>query len=196
MKKFSIILFFFVGALVSCNSHNQDKISSKNYVELAEQLLRQNKKYGENDTTADSALLKAIAFLDKAVELDSTNIQAYQDKIMILTILGNRNSEIITTLQKLLKLKPDFAEGYMQLGLIYENLKIYDSAKFAYGQAKIGFMKQRSSDQRNYNLVFVEFLITKNKKAVLVKLNELNFSDSEFKKTMILEINEWIKGEY
>ena len=196
MKKFNGIIFFIVLLLISCTSQDQNKINSKNNVQLAEKIIRENKKYSIEDTTANSSLLKALTYLDKAIEFDSTNIQAYQDKIMVLTILGNRNSELIKPLLKLLELKPDFAEGFIQLGLIYENLKNYDSAKLAYRQASIRFLKRIPSDNRNYDLVFVEFLITKSKSATLEKLKEFDIKDPELKKNLILEIDEWIKGEY
>lgn len=192
----NLIYFLLVTVLflISCNSQDQNKTDSKNNVIKAEKILADNKKYNEEDTTADSSILKALTYLEKAIKLDSTNIRAYQDKITVLTILGNRSSDLAETLNRLLELKPDFAEGFLQLGLIYENQKKYDSANLAFRQARFSFLKRKPTDNRNYSLVFVEFLITKSKSATLMKLNELDIKDKEIKKMLILDIDEWVKG--
>ena len=194
MRKFRDKILFIGLLLVSCNSQEQNKINSKNNVLMAEEIIADSKKYNQEDTTADSSLLKALTYLEKAIKLDSTNIRAYQDKITALTILGNRSSDLAKTLSDLLKLKPNFAEGFLQLGLIYENHKNYDSANLAFKHARINFLKREPTDNRNYNLVFVEFLITKSKSSTLEKLNELDFKDEQLKKILILDIAEWVKG--
>lgn len=194
MRKFENIIFFIGLLLISCNSQNQNKVNSENDVLLAEKILAENKKYNKEDTSADSSLLKALTYLENAIKLDPTNIRAYQSKITVLLILGNRSSDLAKTLSELLKLKPNFAEGFLQLGLIYENHKNYDSANLAFRHARINFLKRQPTDNRNYNLVFVEFLITKSKNSTLEKLNELYFKDEKLKKLLILNIDEWVKG--
>ena len=194
MNKKKYIVFLIGLVLLSCNSQDQNKIRSKKNVQLAEKILEQHRKYTEEDTTANSALLEALAYVDQAIEFDSTNVPAYQNKITLLTILGNRKNDLIKPLVELVKLKPNFAEGFFQLGLIYESQKHHDSATFAFNQAKNRFLKRPASDTRNYNLVLLEFLITKNENAALEKLKEIDVKDVELKKKLLLDIDAWEKG--
>lgn len=86
-------------------------------------------------TNDDSVLLRdAIVLLDKAISIDSTYYLAYANKAMILQHL-NKNKEAIRVLDKITKIQPDYAEGFLSQGLIYEELGNIDSANKKYKEA-------------------------------------------------------------
>lgn len=192
MNKLINMLFSSVLLLASCNSMSQNTIQSKKNVQAADEIIKDHISHSE-ELNSQKALLKALDYLDKAIEFDSLNMLAYQNKVTVLTVL-KKHSELIKPLVKLVELKKDFAEGYVTLGLAYENLQKYDSANLAYKNAQTSYLKQKPSDNRNYNLIFIEFLLTKDKNATMRKLKEFDIHDPELKKKLILEIDDWVIG--
>lgn len=176
----------------SCNSQSQDTLESKKYVQIAQKIFNDNYQFSDQ-LKSQQALTEAVEYLDKALAIDSTNTNALENKISILTILG-KTSEKVEPLKKLLVLKPDFAESYISLGAIYEHLKSFDLANTTYKKAEIAYLKRPPSDNRNYHLVFVTFLLTRDKNVTLKKVKELDFKDSEELKNLYIDIDEWSKG--
>lgn len=62
----------------------------------------------------------ALSYLDKAIEKDQTNASFYQAKGVCLDKLG-RQDEAIQAYKKAVEIKPDNADSYYNLGVIYVN---------------------------------------------------------------------------
>lgn len=187
IKKISVVFFSLIVLANSCASQN-DKIKSYNNVQLAEQIIKENISHIETDSSK-SAFLKALKYLNKAIELDSLNKQAYQNKVTVLKELG-RVTDVILTLSKLLTIDPEYAEGYIVLGFNYEKLQKFDLAKMAYENAKSIFLKKFSSDLRNSNLIFIEYLITKDTNEAFGKLKSFPIKNLELEESVRLQIHE------
>ncbi len=183
----SLLLFF-----VSCDSRNR-KLESQKDVVAAEKIIKNNLSYSPdlNNQIQDS-LEKALGYLTKAIELDSLNGHAYKDKITVLTNL-NRSIDT-TTLMKLLRIEPDFAEGYIELGNIYVKYGNIETAKTNYEKAKQIYLNKPSTDLRNLNLIVIEFLITNDKNLALSKLQQYPIESADVKKAAISQIDEISKG--
>lgn len=63
---------------------------------------------------------EALSYLDKAIEMDSTNASFYQARGVCLDKLGHQD-EAIQAYKKAIELKPDNADAYYNLGVIYVN---------------------------------------------------------------------------
>lgn len=83
----------------------------------------------------DSTLLnKALLMSNKAIKQDTQYYLAFVTKAMILCKL-NRNYEAIETLKKILETKHDYAEGFANLGFIYEKSGNFSEANYYYHEA-------------------------------------------------------------
>ena len=182
LKKILSLFFFFILLLIASCVANENKSESRKKVKRAEQIIKGN--LGYSATVGDStkeALGKALDLLNEAIELDSTDTLAYLDKV---TVLRNLNREVDSKMWiKILDLKPNFAEGYMELGFLYERRKNMDSAELSYRKARSIYLNKPISDLRNLNLIILEFLITNDKKGALNKLTEYPIQDSDLRKT-------------
>jgi|GEM_PF-3200416 len=105
MKYSKFITFIFL-ILFSCKS---DKISEKS-VELNNKAVNSisAKKYSD-----------ALKYSEEAIKADEKNYNAYTIKAQML-LKENKLSEAEKTIQKQLRIKPDFAEGWTFKGLINE----------------------------------------------------------------------------
>ena len=105
MKYSKFITFIFL-ILFSCKS---DKISEKS-VELNNKAVNSisAKKYSD-----------ALKYSEEAIKADKKNYNAYTIKAQML-LKENKLSEAEKTIQKQLRIKPDFAEGWTFKGLINE----------------------------------------------------------------------------
>ncbi len=186
------ILFLILFSVISssCVSQKQDKNKSIYYEKQSSQLIESTTDTSEQDLYK---LHKALDFINKSIEHDSLNINAYNLKTTILLRLGKYNDAILT-LNKLLRIKKSFAEGYTLLGLTYEKIKSMDSANIAFNKAKEIYLTKPSNDLRNFNLITLEYLITKNKSEALKKLEEYNITNDELKKSLELELEELEKN--
>lgn len=183
---FTSLLFFFG------YSQSQDTLESKKYVKIAQKIFNDNYQFNDQ-LKSQQALTEAVKYLNKALEIDSTNTNALENKITIFKILG-KTSEMVEPIEKLLLLKPDYAESYLQLGAVYEYLQSYDLANITYKKAERAYLISPPSDYRNYHLVFITFLLTRDKNVTLKKVKELEFKDSEELKNLYIDIDEWCKG--
>lgn len=117
-------------------------------------------------TSEDTSLLrKAIALLNKAISIDSLYYLAYANKAMALKHLG-QNNEAIQILCIITKLRPDYAEGFSNLGFSYEKRGNMDSAYIKYKSAIIAYnnrIKRSNNLSDKINRAFILSLIDKEK---------------------------------
>lgn len=79
--------------------------------------------------------LEALELLDKAITVDSSYFMAYATKANILANL-QRYDEAMEVLNHLVtKVKPDDAEAYTFIGMLYEKKRQNDSARMQYEEA-------------------------------------------------------------
>ena len=135
-------------------------------------------------TYKDSSLLHdALILLDKAIIIDSLYQLAYANKAMVLEYLG-RNEDAINALTVIVKLRPDYAEGFTYLGYKYEKLGNMDSANISYRSA-ISAYSRRIERTNNVldklNRAFIISLIDKDKGLQeMEKIVEKNPDDKTF----------------
>lgn len=185
MKNLIINLFYLSILTNSCLSQN-NKLKSKRDVDSAEYLIKNNLVYSSTlNDSSQQRLKRALNYINKAIELDSLNTAAYQDKLTILENLGKGFDPAI--MSKILQLH-SFAEGYIALGGYYESLNKFDSAKKEYNKARLLYLKKSDNDSRTGNLIYVEFLISNNKSEALSDLKQLK--DSILKDEVIQAIEE------
>jgi len=190
--KIHIIIFFVLNSTLSCTSQER-KAQAQRDIEIAENLVKQNLSYTPNLNDSNrNGFTKALNYINKAIELEPQNVRAYKDKLTILNNLGITPDP--TILIKLLELDPNFAEGYIQLGQIYEKLNKIDSATISYKNARSIYLKKPSNDLRNLNLIVIEFLITNDKNEALNKLQEFPILNTNLKEAVQNDINEIMKS--
>lgn len=160
-----------------CISQNNKLLSQEN-LRIADSILIKN--INHSDSLSEGVkldFLNALSYLDIAIELDSMNIGAYESKISVLREL-KRYKDVIPTLKKQLSLDPSNAEGYVMLGEYYNTNNEVDSSVIAFTRAKKNFLARPPSDLRNANLIYVEYMITKDKVKALGLLKEFPIQDS------------------
>jgi len=109
-----IILFLFT----SCNNI-KDQFNPKS-VELNNQAIKMMQQGMMSDgREKEEYYSKALNLFDKAIEIDSSLINSYDNKINILVDLSRYNEAIEVLDLKLIR-QPDLAEGYFLLGLLFE----------------------------------------------------------------------------
>jgi tetratricopeptide (TPR) repeat protein len=62
--------------------------------------------------------LNAYKYFDKSISLDATNPFPVQNKAVLLS-MQNKNGEAYVLLDKLIQVKPDFIDAYVQRGFLY-----------------------------------------------------------------------------
>lgn len=186
-------LFFLLFIIIFLNNgciSQKRNLQSEGNVRLADSIIIKNLNH--INPLPDSTRFnfqKALDYLDNAIELDSTNVAAYQSRITVLSELQMTN-EIISTLKKRLSFDSSFAEGYMMLGKYYEINEKADSSLIVFSRAKEILLNRPSSDFRNSNIIYIEYLISKNKSEALNKLQEYPIKDSTLLRDIKAEIAE------
>ncbi len=120
---------------------------------------------------------KAIEKIDIAIRLAPKNYLFYATKVDMLLKL-DKYQDAIKELQKIENFKDNYAEGYMNQGMIYDLLELHDSALIQYNKAldsynfKIDEYKEDSDSQAylEINRLFV-FILSKDS---IIATNEFN----------------------
>lgn len=79
---------------------------------------------------------KAIGFFDEAISTGYTFMEPYKEKALVLYRQG-QYMEALKVLDKAVKIKSSFAEGYFYMGLCFEKLNRLEDAKESYETALI-----------------------------------------------------------
>ncbi len=79
---------------------------------------------------------KAMAFFDEAINTTYTFMEPYKEKALLLYRQGNY-MDALRVLDKAVKIKSSYAEGYYYMGLCFEKLNRLDDAKESYETALI-----------------------------------------------------------
>ncbi len=110
---------------------------------------------------------EAISILDKAIEKEKTNASFYLAKGTALDKLG-RQDDAIEVYKKALEVKPDFADAYYNIGVIYFNrgVKQFDVANAVptSDQAHYEIEKNKSDDQFKIAVPYLEKAVETNPK--------------------------------
>ena len=120
---------------------------------------------------------KAIEKIDIAIRFAPKNYIFYATKADMLLKL-DKYKDALKELQKIEKFKDNYAEGYMSQGMIYDLLKLYDSAQIQYNKALDSYnfifdKYEEDSDSQVYteiNRLFVLILL----KDSIIATNEFN----------------------
>ena len=115
--------------------------------------------YREDEEVLDTVLFE----LNRAIDIDSSNYVFYTNKATVLSLL-NRDENAIKALEKATKIKPNFAENLMYLGLLNESIGADSIANSWYSQAIKAYDERIENDQsivsnkinRAYLLFFTE----------------------------------------
>lgn len=106
-------------------------------------------------TRIDSLLLdSAIVLLNKAIKIDKQYYIAYANKAMVNSKL-NKYNEAIKTLDDIVKLKTDYAEGILSQGFLFEKIADSINARNKYNKAIEAYLK-RLHDPNEINKVNVQ----------------------------------------
>ena len=148
MKILKLILILFV--VCSCGS---DKISEKS-IDLNNKAVNaiSNEKYDD-----------ALKLADEAINEDVNNYNAYTVKAQIL-IKQNKLNEATKVVEKLLEIKPDFAEGWTYMGLINNLNRNQKQANIDYKKGIELFQKRNQNNEftpenNDTNIYYSLFLI-------------------------------------
>jgi len=110
---------------------------------------------------------EAISILDKAIEKEKTNASLYLTKGAALEKLG-RPDDAIEAYKKAMEVKPDFADAYYNIGVIYFNrgVKQFDVANAVptSNQAQYEIEKNKSDDQFKIAVPYLEKAVEFNPK--------------------------------
>ena len=115
--------------------------------------------YREDEEVLDTVLFE----LNRAIDIDSSNYVFYTNKDTVLSLL-NQDNNAIKALEKATKIKPNFAENLMYLGLLNESIGADSIANSWYSQAIKAYDERIENDQsivsnkinRAYLLFFTE----------------------------------------
>ncbi|HAW81860.1 MAG TPA: hypothetical protein DCX27_20440 [Balneola sp.] len=115
--------------------------------------------YREDEEVLDTVLFE----LNRAIDIDSSNYVFYTNKATVLSLL-NQDNNAIKALEKATKIKPNFAENLMYLGLLNESIGADSIANSWYSQAIKAYDERIENDQsivsnkinRAYLLFFTE----------------------------------------
>ncbi|MBN1111607.1 MAG: hypothetical protein JXA53_01685 [Bacteroidales bacterium] len=89
-------------------------------------------------------LIKALSFLNVAIEKNCKNEAAYLNKVSI-HVSFSEYTKAISDIKSLFKVKGEYAEGLMYIGLLYETLNVSDSSNIFYQKALDSFNKRIKS---------------------------------------------------
>ena len=127
------------------------------------------KKYPKNK----DSLNKSLEYLSKAIEMDSTSIESYINKMIIFNLLKQRH-KVIEEAKAILEFNSDNIvvniNAYLNLGNEYMNIGNIDSANFNYDMAKrLLINEMKTDDNINYQITLFTILsIQKGKRATLL----------------------------
>ncbi|HAH51242.1 MAG TPA: hypothetical protein DCL80_08235 [Balneola sp.] len=161
MKK---IIFFLVALSMSCKSDN-NKANEFDPIAVSINDIAMQKYqdyilgYREDEEVLDTVLFE----LNRAIDIDSSNYVFYTNKATVLSLL-NQDNNAIKALEKATKIKPNFAENLMYLGLLNESIGADSIANSWYSQAIKAYDERIENDQsivsnkinRAYLLFFTE----------------------------------------
>tara|TARA_R100000781_G_scaffold26422_3_gene19562 strand:- start:20378 stop:20998 length:621 start_codon:yes stop_codon:yes gene_type:complete len=161
MKK---IIFFLVALSMSCKSDN-NKANEFDPIAVSINDIAMQKYqdyilgYREDEEVLDTVLFE----LNRAIDIDSSNYVFYTNKATVLSLL-NQDTNAIKALEKATKIKPNFAENLMYLGLMNESIGADSIANSWYSQAINAYDERIENDQsivsnkinRAYLLFFTE----------------------------------------
>ena len=161
MKK---IIFFLVALSMSCKSDN-NKANEFDPIAVSINDIAMQKYqdyilgYREDEEVLDTVLFE----LNRAIDIDSSNYVFYTNKATVLSLL-NQDTNAIKALEKATKIKPNFAENLMYLGLLNESIGADSIANSWYSQAIKAYDERIENDQsivsnkinRAYLLFFTE----------------------------------------
>ena len=161
MKK---IIFFLVALSMSCKSDN-NKANEFDPIAVSINDIAMQKYqdyilgYREDEEVLDTVLFE----LNRAIDIDSSNYVFYTNKATVLSLL-NQDNNAIKALEKATKIKPNFAENLMYLGLLNESIGADSIANSWYSQAINAYDERIENDQsivsnkinRAYLLFFTE----------------------------------------
>jgi len=117
MKNILILILFL---FASCNKA-QDQYNLKS-IELNDQAIKRMRQgMMSSGKEKEDYYNKALKLFNEAIEIDSSFINSYDNKVSILVDL-KRYTEAIDVLELKLMRQPDLAEGYFFLGLLYESI--------------------------------------------------------------------------
>ena len=137
-----LTLLFFLG-LISCNQHKADS--------KAKQLTDSAITIWKN--THDD--LKALPLLDQALETDSNYFPALSTKLSF-ELTSNMPDKALRTAKSLIRIKPEVAEYYTAIGLIYEQKHDTISSKKYFTDAIICYDKKldtMSKSDKKYDML-------------------------------------------
>lgn len=129
---------------LSCKPQTYNREKAKEFNQKAIEL---NMKYGSNK----DSLLKAIAFLDLAIENDKTFSIAYSNKLSFLMAVGNRE-EALVTVDKLIGFNKMIQDFKMVKGHILERMGKKEEAEKIYNDVLIDYDKLISKYPDSVNL--------------------------------------------
>lgn len=111
---------------------------------------------GEPITSQDSLHLEsALTFLNKAIKLDSQYYLAYANKANILSKL-KRYNEAIEILERIIKIRPDYAEGIANQGFLYEKMGDINKADEKYKSAIGAYIRRLNDPYKIMNKINVQ----------------------------------------
>ena len=123
LKQFNPYLAVTILLVISCSSPTKSSFDK-------EAVVLNNRAVNIILTNPDSALI----LLDEATDIDSHYYVAYNNKVAIFCSKGNYSKAIEANTQAL-KAKPDLAEGFVFLGMLYDKTEQPDKAKEQYQKA-------------------------------------------------------------
>lgn len=114
--------------------------------------------YREDEEVLDTVLFE----LNRAIDIDSSNYVFYTNKATVLSLL-NQDTNAIKALEKATKIKPNFAENLMYLGLLNESIGADSIANSWYSQAINAYDERIENDQsivsNKINRAYLLFLL-------------------------------------
>jgi tetratricopeptide (TPR) repeat protein len=160
MKK---IVFFLVALSMSCKSDN-NKANEFDPIAVSINDIAMQKYqdyilgYREDEEVLDTVLFE----LNRAIDIDSSNYVFYTNKATVLSLL-NQDTNAIKALEKATKIKPNFAENLMYLGLLNESIGADSIANSWYSQAINAYDERIENDQsivsNKINRAYLLFLL-------------------------------------
>lgn len=156
---------------------------------------------GKPNFKDDSVFLDvALLYLDRAIELNSVVVTAYQNKYNIVASFG-RYREALKLMQKINSLSENFAYGYLSQGLIYEKLNNLDSANYCYKKAydlyTLSIKIKPDINDLIHRVIVLELINQKDLASKELDRIILKYPDNKFAKAFKVEfINKFDRGKF
>ena len=139
---------------------------------------------GEPVSKRDSLLLdSALVLLNKAIKIDTQYYLAYANKAMILSKF-KKYPEAIEVLSYIVRIRPNYAEGFANQGFLYEKTGNYEKAVAKYHEAIEAYLRRLNEPYKIIDRVNIQadiafmllFLDGKDKALQLIpKLSDSSF---------------------